>query len=630
MVSQTKFQAGVLVLSWLIRLGISLGVIILFTISFSFSRWIILSHLLLLSLIMLGETAIMLALFSFPTVRGSKAGRMLIVLVPVAVTVFILFLYLVDLLANYFWDQNISISFLATYLSHWRSLVDTAPLETSLFMILMAGAAGLIWFVYWRQAEGLTASLNRLHSYLGRYRLLSGRKMALWTTLGLITLFSVMSFIPAKRIFRPGHSELWYGEPLSNLILLRYWYPYVTDPYRKQLMAVEEKIRAGYPAREAGTRANVVLIFVDSMRSDHLPMYGYPRNTTPFLNGLYQSGRLQKVQYAFSTGPESFSGTLSTLSSKEYLYLTRKDFRLHDLLHKQGYSVYFVMSGDHGWKGLREAYGDNIDYFIEGRTDPRFGLFDDRLIVEGLAEIPHYSGQPAFICIFLMSSHFLGRREEPFQIFQPSQDIIQWEAIRTGRYDTAKMVNRYDNGLLQADHYLSEAFRMLEEKGYMDRVLTVVLADHGEGLKEKGYFGHARQLFNENISIPILFYTPDHLRLRNGYFGVQVDVAPTILDYLGLPVPDNWQGHSLLEDRLDRFTRHEATHHRKCRALISLRGGRIHKYLRCDGEMLFDLVNDPKEQNNQLDEADPQFVSLLEELFEEGFNIDPARQLSGR
>jgi arylsulfatase A-like enzyme len=137
----------------------------------------------------------------------------------------------------------------------------------------------------------------------------------------------------------------------------------------------------------------------------------------------------------------------------------------------------------------------------------------------------------------------------------------------------------------------------------------VILADHGDGLGEHGHIGHTRYLYQEDISIPLLIYDEESWRYRNDSFATQIDVAPTIVERLGLPLPSGWQGQSLMQPVKDRMTLHQTRRGRSpCFAVVDRTGATFMKFIRCGSganvsEELFDLVSDPQEQNNLVPRA---------------------------
>src|SRR5262249_26904415 len=132
----------------------------------------------------------------------------------------------------------------------------------------------------------------------------------------------------------------------------------------QRLPQQELQVRSSYPRGQSFRKRNVIFIFVDSLRADHMSVYGYARPTTPFLEKLRDAGRLRQVQLALSTCAESDCGILSTLGSRPFRHLQPENFTLLQLLHDQGYKIYQILSGNHDWGGLRRGYGTEQTMYI--------------------------------------------------------------------------------------------------------------------------------------------------------------------------------------------------------------------------------------------------------------------------
>ena len=112
-------------------------------------------------------------------------------------------------------------------------------------------------------------------------------------------------------------------------------------------------LQASYPRHVPGARrTNIILVIVDSLRADHMQVYGYERRTTPFLSQLVSSGRMKKVEMAFSTCSESFCGITSTLAGREFRDISARTFQLQDTLRDEGYQTWFLLSGSHKIQGF--------------------------------------------------------------------------------------------------------------------------------------------------------------------------------------------------------------------------------------------------------------------------------------
>lgn len=367
----------------------------------------------------------------------------------------------------------------------------------------------------------------------------------------------------------------------------------------QQLRRNEPRRRAAY-GQHSFDRKNVIIITVDSLRPDHMQAYGYHRATTPFLSRLRAQGKLRQAQLATSTCAESNCGIVSTLFSRTLHHQVPEDFSLFALLKDQGYDTHFVLSGNHDWMGLREMYGNELTSYFDGRNSSRWGWSDDRVLLEGLDRIGSYE-RPSFFYFHLMSVHILGHKEDRYRVFTPAVAKLNMQTMFRKEYDRTRVVNTYDNGVIQADDTIRRLFDALDRKGYLHNSIVMILADHGEALAERadGMYGHVNWLYQELITIPMLIYDESPADYRGLAYATQLDVAPTIVDRLGLPIPDSWEGVSLLNETTPRQTMHQTKLSKPCFAILDYTQAQIWKYMKCSAsgnEELYDLTSDPKER----------------------------------
>lgn len=335
-------------------------------------------------------------------------------------------------------------------------------------------------------------------------------------------------------------------------------------------------------------KKNVVFISVDCLRADHLSMNGYQRETSPYLDSLHHNGKLKKFQLSTSTCSSSFCGILSMLNSKNLQNLTYYKYGIHDYLKNQGYRTNFILSGFHeNWANIKKHYGKNIDYYIEGKDKPDFNVNDDALIVDEVKSLPNYNGQANFFFFHFMGPHALGDKAEEFEQFLP---IIHKGIIRKLRFairgneDLQKLyTNNYDNGVYQTDAYIKSILEIMDAKGYLKNAIVVIAGDHGESLGDTHqYLGHGKALNAEYMNVPILIIDDDIDFYAESLYASHIDIAPTIVDRLGLTIPDVWQGVSLHESIHDRMTFHEQTpqgFEKSHIAVVSKRNDELNKYI---------------------------------------------------
>jgi arylsulfatase A-like enzyme len=326
------------------------------------------------------------------------------------------------------------------------------------------------------------------------------------------------------------------------------------------------------------SRPNIILLGSDGLDATHLSAYGYERDTTPALREL--SERSLQAENVFTNASNSTGSVISIFTSKlptqtRVLYppniLQGADSYQHlpGILKREGYTTvelgvnHFVDAyqtnlrngfdrvndrswGDAGWIQFMQGGGyDDVTYFahllwerISERlkhisfvqvmanpyvevTNPTHDLVDEERI-NYLLDLIASSDKPFFAHAHMMGTH--GNMFNPV-IEQFSAGKIQ---------DEIWMVDFYDDSILSFDAYLADVLEALDQSGKMDDTILIIYSDHG-------------QQWITTTRIPLLIRFPHDQYAGRIQSNVQnLDIAPTILDYLGLPIPDWMQGHSLL------------------------------------------------------------------------------------
>jgi glucan phosphoethanolaminetransferase (alkaline phosphatase superfamily) len=448
----------------------------------------------------------------------------------------------------------------------------------------------------------------------GAYRVCSGWRVVVTRTLAAGLAMAALFGATIRWGIESRNAPLWNQELIAS-----FFRPdgFAFEPTARRYAVAERDaaLRAAYPHRSTpASRKHVVLIIVDSLRADRMQVYGYSRPTTPFLSQLVQSGRMKKVDAAFSTCSESFCGITSTLASREFLDISAHTFDLQDVLRDTGYQTRFLLSGNHSaWNGLPQFYRASAGTFFDGSQTRRYTMDDDRLVLEGLEQVPPASrDQPTFFYVHLMSPHYLGVQFPESHVFTRPDDSISPGLEPYKILEKLNKPDRYDDKVLQADGIIQQLFVALTAKHYLDDAMVVVTADHGEGLGER-HWAHGWDLYNEDIRIPMLLYDMSKIEYPDLAFATQVDIAPTILDRLGLPIPASWEGQSLLAPARRRFTYHQ-TYFLPNRFAVLYRDDRaLFKFIatpQYGKEELYDLTLDHGEVHNLVTEQ-PALSELL-------------------
>lgn len=375
-----------------------------------------------------------------------------------------------------------------------------------------------------------------------------------------------------------------------------------------RLDAAENAARKAYVAASSADRKNVVLIVVDALRSDHMGIYGYARETTPNLDRLEKKGMLRKAVSMRATCSSSFCGLLSISGSRFLHQFSERAITLQEVLKRHGYRTHMILSGNHAlFYNLRRAYGE-VDTYFDAHQQRRY-MNDDRLVLERLADFPSWDGQPVMIQFHLMSAHPLGSRDGKTAKYVPAANyafIANREVLADGR-PSERAINYYDNGVVQTDAMIGGILETLERKGYLKNAVVAITADHGEALGEHGLFQHANSVREEVLRIPFALlsygYRPGK-SFASHPLASQIDIAPTLLAELGMPRPDTWQGAPLQESVSRDFLYFQEMWEA---GLFDLRDpGNLWKYwtnLKTGQEYAFNLTRDPQERFNAIGEA---------------------------
>jgi len=596
--------------------------------SFDYAPVIVPLHLLVVFALIGAMTLFLGVLVSVRRFRQWRRARLVVGLVPGAGAVLLAALAGLDYVSNYAWGCNVTGKVLIGYiLPDWWSISTSLPIHTRWLYLAMVVCLGPIVVLYLALSGRFLAGLEEMF--------LPGRPFSLFrdarrgAVSGVALAATAIAFGVLLALTVPAPSDLWRGEPIVGLFR-----PYAilqNEMRNAEVAGQDRRLRHAYPRALAFDKKNVVLIMADSLRADHMQVYGYERPTTPFLSGLAGTGWLRKVAFMTSTCSETACGVLSTVASRNYRNLSDYNFKLHDLLQDQGYRAYFLLSGDHTlfYHQYKDVLGNTVDLFFDGVCSERYAVSDDRLVLEGLERVPDYDGTPACFFFFLMASHIVGVKLEPYGQYQPSKlGLSGMAAVWLGEHNNQTLTNLYDNGVLQVDAFVEQIFDALRHKGYLDNCIAMLTADHGQGLGERGYYSHTVYLYQEDIGIPLLIYDEPGAHYANLEFATQQDVAPTIADRLGLPVPDCWEGVSLLSDAPHTYTYHTTRRNDVWRAVIWRTKGKRYKYLRWRNEgsparreELYELVSDPGERRNLLQKADPALLRHLRARMASAFNL---------
>lgn len=426
------------------------------------------------------------------------------------------------------------------------------------------------------------------------------KKMKLFMHANLLLLLAAVGIVNVwfYGIVLPGNTK----EPLHQLISAKkidksseyVLLEVIGNRADERLIKKEIEAQESYIAKAKNKPKSIVLITADALRPDRMGIYGYERQTTPFLQKLKDANQAHIVKEARSACPESTCGLLSLLSGKQVYQLLPSNFNLSEILGLLGYQRFFLLSGDHThYYGLKESYGSHELYW-DGTHNPKYFPNDDWGLLEAVNNFSdakkeeHY-----FFFIHLMSAHGIGKKHPEFAKWLPAQSIYNLSIDIDKNIES--FYNNYDNGVLQVDFVIHSIYSTLIEKGYInDSSIVLLTADHGESLGEHGVRTHAHSLYDAEIRIPWVWLGRAVGSLTDPV--VQADFAPTVLTDIGALVPGHWSGLPLQNGTQGReFTFHmqipyvgiiQYTPNMRNKLIIDKKN---------KSRVFFDLKNDPKE-----------------------------------
>lgn len=331
---------------------------------------------------------------------------------------------------------------------------------------------------------------------------------------------------------------------------------------------------------------NVLIYTSDTLRADHASVYGYSRDTTPFLKKLGASGIVFEDCQAQATWTKaSIASLMTSLYSFTHGIMRDSDTippgaaTLAEQLRKAGYVTASIVSTPFVGRatGLERGFDYLLEYPVvlrehnqqtERDTDSEalnrvvFPWLDahraEPFFLYAHATDPHapYNPPPSF------ESRFANPAETPAfhrayaslhgQHQYGGGAVASPEIARKAGLDPDRFIHqaidRYDGEILHNDHSIELLTEKLKQLGVLQNTLVIVLSDHGEEFWDHGWTGHGQSVYQELthtmllMSNPLLFKTP-----RRVSEPVQlIDVMPTVLDVLNLKAPTIVEGQSLL------------------------------------------------------------------------------------
>ncbi len=396
---------------------------------------------------------------------------------------------------------------------------------------------------------------------------------------------------------------------------------------------------------DAGNDRNVLFLVVDTLRADHLGVYGYERPVSPEIDAWATRGAI--FDRATATSPWTlpsfgslFTGQLPSRHAaglvapgpqgeRAFVQLDGSVPTLAEILGEHGYETVAILNNPFLHPSFQLGRGFETYDYVPGdnATIRRANVIVDRT----LRFFDQRDGRPFFLVAHFFDPHM--NYDPPIAVSGRFKDgyagsirlpITDLKGIRTGTLaldaaDREFVVAAYDEEVFFVDVQIGRLLEGMRTRGLLDDTVIVLVSDHGEELWDHGGFEHGHTLYQELLHVPLVIWGPQ-VQSRRIASPVSIeDVFPTVLEALELPVPEGISGRSLWP----ALTSTEAVASRPLVAEANLYGPERKTLIRWPHKVvlnvvtrqrrLYDLASDPDEK---IDLA-PKNAALLNELLTE-------------
>lgn len=363
----------------------------------------------------------------------------------------------------------------------------------------------------------------------------------------------------------------------------------------------------------APEKVNVVLISIDTCRADRLSCYGYQRTTTPNIDAIAAEGVM--FRNVISPAPNTLPAHCSMLTGTNPPYhgvhdnqnyrLPESNVTLAETLKEHGYTTgafvsAFVLDSQFSLDQGFDTYDDNLTEGLSPGRKRNERRAEDANRAASLW-LKKHAGDRFFLFMHYYEPHAPYTPPEPF----------------ASRFRN----DLYAGEIAYVDHQIGELVNGLKRLKLYDQTLIMVTADHGEGLGQHGETWHSYFIYHSTAKVPLVVKLPGRRKSRTVDETVAlIDIVPTVLSYLGIPVSSQVHGHDLSpylsgkkRSMNERYIYSESLVPTKygCAPLFGLETREL-KYIQTSRPELYDLIDDPGETTNLVDTS-PQLARAFRE-----------------
>ncbi len=382
------------------------------------------------------------------------------------------------------------------------------------------------------------------------------------------------------------------------------------------------------------SRYNVIVLLIESLRPDVLPVFGGEHNIMPQLNQLAS----ESLQFSrvYSQSSHSNYADLGPLTSRYPLYSPQMYYYpakvsyprvlMHGILHELGYKTAIISSQNENWGNmLNYLHAGHLDHLfhaatysgelmtheLKGKTNltrlyaqsmvagTRYGKVDDaETMADALSWIKKTTAQPFFLYMNLQNSHYPYVTPEHFQrLYDPNNVEPPVKIAECQHQTTVLLKNRYADSLRYIDRQIEKLVATLKQTQQWQHTILVVSGDTATAFCEHEFYGNAAVLLDEVVRVPMVIHVPGQPPQRINQLTQHIDLPPMLFDLLGLPAHPSFQGLNKLKPHAEPVFLVAQSPIAYYYAIVDGNDKLIYD-LRGQRAFLYDLAADPLEQQS--------------------------------
>lgn len=386
---------------------------------------------------------------------------------------------------------------------------------------------------------------------------------------------------------------------------------------------------------------NVILITIETLRADHLSIYGYDKETSPNIDDFAKEGII--FANAVSAAPSTCPSIASIMTSKypsfhgmllNPYYFPQENITLAEILKKNGYQT--------------AAFVGNFTLRKAKRLNKGFDIYDDtypeeekvRHLPERIASSLNEAAmdwlsqnykKEFFLWLHYQDPHgpytppSLYDKKFDRSLYRVNKKVnllaeddnsgfggIPWyqQLDGDGKKDARYYISQYDGEIAYLDYYLGQFFDFIKKLEIEEKTLIILTADHGEAMdNDHGYyFSHENGLTEDQIRVPLIIKFPGCEKSKIIKYQVStINIMPTVLDLTGISISHKIQGKNLFKKR----KKYAFSENHLGKKEVSVRTNKYKLIAKESGKFFYNLSNDQKELKNLYSEK-TKIVKVLE------------------